>query len=41
VQTKSELIRGAAWSFENPKPEAMAVAGYLSFNSPKVAVEEI
>jgi len=41
VQTKSELIRDAAWSFESPKAGAVAIAGYLSFNSPKVAVEEI
>jgi uncharacterized protein (DUF427 family) len=41
VQTKSELIRDAAWSFEAPKPQAAAIAGYLSFDSPKVAVEEI
>lgn len=41
VQTKSELIRDAACSFESPSPEVAALAGYLTFNSPKVAVEEI
>jgi len=41
VQTKSQLIRDAAWSYETPRAEAAGIAGYLSFNSPLVAVEEI
>lgn len=42
VQTKSELIRDAAWSYETP-PEAVGeIAEYLAFyGSDKVTIEEI
>ncbi|WP_099826735.1 DUF427 domain-containing protein [Oceaniglobus indicus] len=42
VQTKSELIRDAAWSYETPKPEAEAIAGHLAFHAAgKVTIEEV
>lgn len=41
VQTKSELIRDAAWSYEVPGPEATEIAGHLAFGSSRVTVEEV
>ncbi|WP_226779229.1 DUF427 domain-containing protein [Oceaniglobus trochenteri] len=41
VQTKSELIRDAAWSYECPRPGAEGIAGHLAFYSSKVAVEQV
>ena len=41
VQTKSVLIRDAAWSFESPRAEAAQIAGHLSFASDQVAVEQV
>lgn len=41
LQTKSMLIEDAAWSYEAPKPGYEQIAGYLSFHTDKVVVEEI
>ncbi|WP_102108266.1 DUF427 domain-containing protein [Oceaniglobus roseus] len=41
VQTKSELIRDAAWSYETPKDGAKEIAGHLAFYSNKVTVEQV
>ncbi|MGR3756890.1 MAG: DUF427 domain-containing protein [Tranquillimonas sp.] len=41
IHTKSGLIQDAAWSYEDPKPAARDIAGYLSFDPEKATVEEI
>jgi uncharacterized protein (DUF427 family) len=42
VQTKSELLRDVAWSYEKPKVDAAAIAGHLAFSqSGKVTVEQV
>ena len=41
MQTKSTLIRDAAWSYENPKAEVKGIAGHLAFYADKATVEEI
>lgn len=41
LQTKSMLIEDAAWSYEPPKPGYEKIAGYLSFYTDKVVVEEV
>jgi uncharacterized protein (DUF427 family) len=42
IETKSQTIENAAWSYEDPKPEAAQIAGHIAFYSTdKVAVERI
>ena len=41
IQTKSLLIADAAWSYEDPKPEARRIAGYVAFDPEKAAVEQL
>ena len=42
IQTKSHLIKDAAWSYEDPKPPHDAIKGHLAFYaSDLVAVEQI
>lgn len=38
---KSGTVTDAAWSYEDPKEGVEAIAGYLSFYSNKVAVEQL
>lgn len=42
IQTKSETLKDAAWSYENPIEAVERIKGYLSFYSnDKVAVEQL
>ncbi|HAW47265.1 hypothetical protein C6W92_04975 [Roseovarius sp. A46] len=42
IETKSQTIENAAWSYEAPKPEAVRIAGHIAFyTTDKVAVERI
>ncbi|WP_104019427.1 DUF427 domain-containing protein [Roseovarius nitratireducens] len=42
IETKSQTIENAAWSYEAPKPEATRIAGHIAFyTTDKVAVERI
>lgn len=41
IQTKSTLIRDAAWSYEDPVPAAAAIRGYLAFYPDKVTIERL
>lgn len=42
IETKSETIPDAAWSYEDPKPEMARIKGYIAFyQSGKVAVEQL
>jgi len=41
IQTKSTLIRDAAWSYEDPIPSAGAIRGYLAFYPDKVTLERL
>ncbi|RPE71912.1 uncharacterized protein (DUF427 family) [Pacificibacter maritimus] len=39
IQTKSVLLKDAAWSYENPKSGLEQIAGHLAFYPNQVAVE--
>ena len=39
LDTKSETLENAAWSYEDPLPGAAAIAGYLAFDEEQVTVE--
>ncbi|MGR3462283.1 MAG: DUF427 domain-containing protein [Roseovarius sp.] len=42
IETKSQTIENAAWSYEAPKPEAARIAGHIAFyTTDMVAVERI
>ena len=42
IETKSQTIENAAWSYEAPKPDAAQIAGHIAFyTTDKVAVERI
>ncbi|MEE9388994.1 MAG: DUF427 domain-containing protein [Paracoccaceae bacterium] len=41
IQTKSELIKDAGWSYETPLDGVAALAGHLAFYGNKVAVEQV
>lgn len=41
IQTKSVLIKDAAWSYEAPIKDVEEIAGYLAFDPSKAAVEQI
>ncbi len=41
IQTKSDLIADAAWSYETPQPDVMAIKNHLAFFTDKVTLEEI
>ena len=42
IETKSQTIENAAWSYEAPKPEVAQIAGHIAFyKTEKVAVERI
>ncbi len=42
IVTKSTTLENAAWSYETPKDDVSAIAGYLAFYvSDKVAVEQL
>ncbi len=39
VATPEARLENAVWSYENPKPGAKAIAGYLAFYPDKIQVE--
>ncbi|WP_114287445.1 DUF427 domain-containing protein [Candidatus Halocynthiibacter alkanivorans] len=41
IQTKSQLIKDAAWSYDSPKEGLEDIAGLLAFYPQKAAVEQI
>ena len=42
IETKSQTIENAAWSYEDPKPEVAQIAGHIAFyTTDEVAVERI
>ena len=41
IQTKSQLIKDAAWSYDSPKEGLEEIAGLLAFYPQKAAVEQI
>lgn len=42
IETKSQTIENAAWSYEAPKPDVAQIAGHIAFyKTEKVAVERI
>lgn len=41
IQTKSALIKDAAWSYETPKDGVEDIGGYLAFYPDKVVVEQV
>ncbi|EAR52467.1 hypothetical protein OG2516_05148 [Oceanicola granulosus HTCC2516] len=41
IQSKSQTIADAAWSYEAPKDEVAQIAGHLAFYPGKVAVEQV
>ncbi|PWE34046.1 hypothetical protein DDZ14_02470 [Maritimibacter sp. 55A14] len=41
IQTKSKLIKDAAWSYEDPIESAARIAGHLAFDPEKVTVEQL
>lgn len=41
IAAKSGVIRDAAWSYEDPKPAAEAIRGYIAFYPEKVTVEQL
>jgi len=40
LDTKSEVIDNAAWSYEDPAAGAEAIRGYLAFDTDRVTVEQ-
>jgi uncharacterized protein (DUF427 family) len=41
IQTKSQLIKDAAWSYDSPKEGLEDIAGLLAFYPQKAAVEQV
>ena len=42
IETKSQTIANAAWSYEDPKPDVAQIAGHIAFyTTDDVAVERI
>ena len=41
IQTKSVLIKDAAWSYENPIEGVAEIKGYLAFYGDKATVEQL
>ncbi len=41
IVTSAGTIEDAAWSYEDPKPEVAAIAGYLAFYPDRVTVERV
>lgn len=41
IQTKSELIEDAAWSYEDPKEDVARIKGHIAFYPDKATVEQI
>lgn len=41
LEAKSGTMSDAAWSYENPAEGAAEVAGYLAFDTTKIAVEQL
>ena len=41
IQTKSELIKDAGWSYEDPKAVAQQIAGHIAFYPGKATVERV
>ncbi len=41
IQTKSQLIKDAAWSYEAPFEAVARIAGHLAFYPDKVTVEQL
>jgi len=42
IETKSQTIENAGWSYEAPLPDVAQIAGHIAFfNTDKVAVERI
>ena len=38
---KSGPIRDAAWTYEEPKPEAERIAGHIAFYANRAAIEQV
>ena len=41
IHTRSSVIKDAAWSYEDPKPEVAEIRDHLAFYPEKATVEEI
>jgi len=41
IQTESELIKDAAWSYETPKDGVTEIAGHLAFHPDRAVVEQL
>jgi len=42
IETKSQTIKNAAWSYEDPEPKVAQIAGHIAFyTTDEVAVERI
>lgn len=41
VRTPTELLANAVWSYETPKADVDAIAGYLAFYPDKVTVKRV
>lgn len=41
IQTKSQLIKDAAWSYESPLEEMAEIRDYLAFYPDKVTIEQV
>ena len=41
VQTKSETIRDAAWSYEDPKDGMDRIKGHLAFDPEQITIEQL
>ena len=42
IETKSQTIKNAAWSYEDPEPDVAQIAGHIAFyTTDDVAVERI
>jgi uncharacterized protein (DUF427 family) len=41
IQTKSAVLKNAAWSYENPNESVAGIKAYLAFDPAQVTVEEL
>lgn len=41
LSSTAEHVENAAWSFEDPAPEAADITGHIAFDSAAVAVEQL
>jgi uncharacterized protein (DUF427 family) len=40
VHTRDTIARNSAWSYEDPKPAAKNIAGYIAFDTSVVTIEK-